>query len=449
MTTALLKQRLDKSYPTIARGEGVRLWDTDGRDYIDGSSGAMTANIGHGIPEIAEAIAAQARQVAFAFRTQFTNAPAETLAQRLADLAPGDLNYVCFVNSGSEASEHAMRVALHVWRERGQPSKVKILGRERSYHGMTMGALSMSGHDARRPDYGPLLHDFPVVPAAYGYRSAWADLPEEDQWQAANDWERAILAAGPETVAAVIAEPIVGAALGAVPAPKGYFKRLREICDTHGVLLIMDEVITGIGRTGSWFASIDEGIVPDMITTAKGLSAGYTPMGAVLLREPLVAAMRDGSGNAPFGHTFSGNPLSAAACLAVLDHIERNDLLSNARARGQELADGLRDLSQRYPHMVDVRGRGLLWGFEFVMDRHHKTPPPADFNATGLFVTLCQEEGLIVYPAGIAPYNNAAILSPPLSITSSEVTELLARLNKGLARMEVALDAITAEGGAK
>lgn len=443
MTTALLKQRLDKRYPTVARGKGVRLWDIEGRDYIDGSSGAMTANIGHGVAEIAAVMQRQAEQVAFTFRTQFTNEPAEELARRLTAVAPGDLNHAFFVSSGSEAAEHAMRVALHIWRERGQPGKVKVLGRERSYHGMTMGALSMSGHNARRPDYGPLLHPFASVPAADAYRSAWGDLPADQQWTAADDWERVLLAEGPETVAAVIAEPIVGAAAGAMPAPPGYFRRLREICDKHDVLLIMDEVITGLGRTGAWFASIDEGITPDMLITAKGLSAGYTPMGAVLIREPLVDSIRKGSGNAPFGHTFSGNPLSSAICLAVLEFIEQNDVIANARARGAELAAGLRDLSQRYRHMVDVRGRGLLWGFEFVLDRQDRTPPPAEFNATGVFADLCQAAGLIIYPAGIAPLNNAAMLAPPLTITSAEVTELLGRLSIGLAEMERRLDALS------
>lgn len=443
MASSLLKQNLGKVYPTVERGEGIWLWDREGRDYIDGCSGAMTANIGHGVASIAVAMQQQASQIAFTFRTQFTNGPAEELAARLTALAPGDLDHAFFVSSGSEASEHAMRVALHVWRERGQPAKLKILGRERSYHGMTMGALSMSGHEARRPDYGSLLHPFAVVPAAYAYRSDWAQLPEDEQWRAADDWEKAILAEGPDTVAAVIAEPIVGAAGGALVAPRGYFKRLREICDKHDVLLIMDEVITGMGRTGTWFASEAEGIVPDMIITAKGLSAGYAPMGAVLMREPLVESMRNGSGSAPFGHTFSGNPLSSAVCLAVLDHIETNGVLENVRVRGEELRQGLEALAQRYRHMVDVRGRGLLWGFEFVMDRQDRTPPPSAFNASGLFADLCQAAGLIVYPAGIAPYNNATLIAPPLVITAEEIQLLLARLDTGLEQMSARLNSLT------
>ncbi|NVK59559.1 MAG: aspartate aminotransferase family protein, partial [Rhodobacteraceae bacterium] len=216
----------------------------------------------------------------------------------------------------------------------------------------------------------------------------------------------------------------------------------REICDRHDVLLIADEVITGMGRTGSWFASGFEGIVPDILNTAKGLSAGYTPMGAVILRAPLVETIRQGSGLAPYGHTFSGNPLSAAICLAVLDYMEAHDVLGNVAARAAEMEAGLKALQQRYAHVADVRGRGLLWGFEFVMDRQGKTPPPAEFNATGTFVDLCWEEGLVVYPAGIKPLNNACLISPPLVITADELTELLTRMDRALAKMETRLLAL-------
>ncbi|WOI57838.1 aspartate aminotransferase family protein [Palleronia sp. LCG004] len=438
--SALLKVQVNKRHKVVDRGKGVWLWDTEGKDYIDGSSGAMAANIGHGVEEVADAMSAQARKVAFAFTNQFTNAPAEELARRLADLAPGDLSQVFFVNSGSEASEHALRLSLQYWREQGRPGKTRFISRERSYHGMTMGALSLSGHDGRRADYGAYLHKMPGVPAAYAYRSDWGTLDPGAQGEAAaRDWDRAILEAGAENVAAVILEPIVGAAGGALVPPEGYLRHVREICDRHDVLMIADEVITGMGRTGDWFACGHEGIVPDILTTAKGLSAGYAPMGAVILREHVAEALRTGSGASPYGHTFSGNPLGAATCLAVLDFMERHDVLGNVAARGREIEDGLRALAQRYPHMADVRGRGLLWGFEFVMDRETRTPPPAGFNATGRFVEACWEEGLVIYPAGVAPLNNACLVSPPLVITAEEVEELLARLDRALRVMETAL----------
>jgi adenosylmethionine-8-amino-7-oxononanoate aminotransferase len=445
MASALLKHIIDKPYAIVTHGKGVFLYDDQGRDFIDGSSGAMTANIGHGVTEIADVMKDQADRIAFSFRMQFTNGPAEELAARIASLAPGDLNWVFFVNSGSEASECAIRVALQYWREKGKTGKVKVLGREISYHGMTMGALSLSGHASRRADYGPLLHAFPAAPPAYAYRySESGENSDAYAQQAAQAFEDAILKQGVDTVAAVIAEPIVGAAGGVLVPPAGYFKLLREICDRLDVLLIMDEVITGLGRTGAWFASADEGIVPDIILTGKGTSAGYTPMAAVILRDPIVQAMRDGSGSAPFGHTFSGNPLGAAICLAVLDYVEREKLLDNARIRGDELQKGLEALSQRYRHMVDVRGRGLLWGFEFVTDRSSRQAPPPERNASAVFVQACFDEGLIVYPAGIAPLNNATIIAPPLVITDDELQELLRRLDRALATMEEKMNAWSA-----
>jgi len=443
VASALLKQSLRATYPTVSHGKGIWLYDTSGKAYIDGTGGAMTASIGHAVPEIAAAVARQMESVSFSYRTQFTNAPAEALANRLAALAPGDLNHVFFVNSGSEAAEHSIRVALHVWRERGKPQKTRILARHRSYHGMTMGALSMSGHEVRRKDYGPLLHTFPAVPPAYCFRCPWGKNRASCQMDCAEAWEHAILAEGPENVAAIIAEPIVGAAGGVLMPKEGYFRRLRDICDKYDVLLILDEVITGMGRTGEWFAAQWNDVVPDILMIGKALSAGYTPMAAVLLREPLVASMRAGSGTAPFGHTFSGNPLSAATCLAVLDYMEDHQVMANVRARGEQLGCGLMALAQRFGFVADVRGHGLLWGFEFVTgsDRH-AAPDPAKAVAAR-FGDLCFAEGLIVYPSGVAPLNNAVLLSPPLTITADEVTELLARLERGLEQIAPDLEAAT------
>jgi adenosylmethionine-8-amino-7-oxononanoate aminotransferase len=432
-----LKQIIDKKYPTVAYGEGIFLYDTEGRQYLDGSSGAMTASIGHGVDEIAEAAKEQCRRVAFTYRTQFTNLPAEELARRLTDIAPGDLDMAFFVNSGSEASEYAIRTAVSYWRERGLPGKVKILGRTISYHGMTMGALSMSGHAARRPDYGSLLHAFSFAPPAYAYRFALLGESEEVYAaRAAKAFEDAIQNEDPGTVAAVIVEPIVGAAGGVLTPPAGYFARLRDICDRLDVLLIIDEVITGMGRTGDWFASSYEDVVPDLLLIGKGMSAGYSPVAGVLLRSHIVEALREGSGVAPFGHTFSGNPLGAATCLAVLDFMEREDILANVRQRGKQLEEGLLSLATRYRCIADVRGRGLLWGFEFVMDQESKQAPDPALGAAGLFVDECLDQGLIVYPAGIAPLNNAVILSPPLVITEEETRELLVKLEKALRAME-------------
>ncbi|WNZ05089.1 aminotransferase class III-fold pyridoxal phosphate-dependent enzyme [Paenarthrobacter ureafaciens] len=433
----LLKQTIDKTYPVVTHGKGIYLYDSDGRQYLDGCSGAMTANIGHGVEDVAEAMEKQCRRVAFTYRTQFTNLPAEALARRLTDLAPGDLDWAFFVNSGSEASEFAIRTAVSYWRDRGILGKVKVLGRNISYHGMTMGALSMSGHAARRPDYGPLLHAFSFAPPAYAYRFGQPGETEEAYAQrAATAFEDAIRDEDPDTVAAVIVEPIVGAAGGVLIPPAGYLARLREVCDRLNVLLIIDEVITGIGRTGDWFASSRENVVPDLLLIGKGLSAGYYPVAGILLRSHVVEALREGSGVAPFGHTFSGNPLGAATCLAVLDFMEGRDVLANVRRRGKQLEAGLLSLAARYPCMADVRGRGLLWGFEFIMDQESREAPDPAFGAATTFVQECLVQGLIVYPAGIAPLNNAAILSPPLVITEEETRILLAKLEEALRAME-------------
>lgn len=434
--SALLKPSVDRTYPVVARGQGVFLYDRDGNQYLDGSSGPMAAAMGHGSREIADAMRKQAEQVAFSYRTQFTNEPAEMLAERLTALAPGDLTRAFFVSSGSEATEFSMRAAIGYWKERGLPSKVKILSRERSYHGMTLGALSMSGHPGRRPDYGTLLHTFPVAPPAYPYRFAH-EHESEDAYaeRSAREFEQAIVDEDPRTVAAVIVEPIVGAAGGAIVPPGGYLKRLREICDRLGVLLIADEVITGIGRTGDWFACEHEGIVPDLMALGKGLSGGYSPIAGVLMREHVAEAFEHGSGITPFGHTFSGNPLSAATCLAVLDIMQRDNILQNVRERGAQLQAGLERLSHRYECLSDVRGRGLLWGFEFVTDRQLRTPPPESEAINERFVHECWAERLIVYPAGVAPLNNAAIVSPPLIISQSEVEILLQRLEGAVRRI--------------
>src|SRR3954454_17372542 len=416
----------------VARAKGVFVYDDDGRDYLDGSGGAMTVSIGHGVPEVLAAMREQSERVCYTFRTHFGSDAADELAETLVSLAPGDIEHAFFVNSGSEATEMAMRTAVTYWRERGLPSKTHVLGRHASYHGMTMGALSVSGHDARRMEYSDLLHSFDVAPPPTCFRCESNVAPIDCPIHGAGVWDRVITDHGADRVAAVIVEPIVGAAGGVLTPPIGYLRQLREICDRHDVLLIADEVITGIGRTGRWFGCEHDGIVPDMISTAKGMSSGYTPMGAVLFRKHVVDALRARQPWAPLGHTFSANPLSAATCLAVVNYMRANDLLSNAVIRGEQLEEGLRLLSSRFPWMADVRGRGLLWGFEFVTDMESRRPIDSALLPSATFVNHCFDAGLIVYPAGFPPYNNAIIVSPPLVITESEMDTLLERLEIAL-----------------
>jgi adenosylmethionine-8-amino-7-oxononanoate aminotransferase len=436
MDTALLMP--DSSAPTVDRAEGVYIFDNVGRRYLDGCGGAMTVSIGHGVGEVIEAMHAQAAKVSFVYRTQFTNEPAKALASELTAVAPGDLNHAFFVNSGSEATELAMRVAIQYWRARGRPTKTRILGRKLSYHGMTMGALTMSGHEARRADYGDLLQDFALAAPPYDFRFPVSG-PDAEGF-GAGVWDRVLREEGADSIAAVIVEPIVGAAGGALTPPIGYLAALREICDRHQVLLITDEVVTGLGRTGRWFACEHDEVVPDLIACGKGLTSGYTPLGAVLFRNHIVEALFGVGHGAPFGHTFSNNPLSCSAALAVLRFMKRNAILGNVAARGEQLRVGLAGLARRFPWIADPRGRGLLWGFEFVTDPDRRTPPTAERAANLRFVERCFENGLLVYPCGIAPLNNAVIVSPPLTISELEVDDLLERLAGSLEGFGAVID---------
>jgi adenosylmethionine-8-amino-7-oxononanoate aminotransferase len=433
--TALLQQTISASPPVVVGSRGVYLFDSSGRDYIDGSGGAMTVSIGHGVEEVLVAMQLQARQVCFAFRTQFTSEASEELAGVLTRLAPGDLNHVLFANSGSEVTEMAMRAAAQYWRELGKPQKTHVLGRTTSYHGMTLGALSMSGHDIRRRDYGDLLHSFNVGPTP----GCW-ERPSNVRVQEVEDpedWTPVIESYGAEKIAAIIVEPIIGAAGGVLVPPIGHLQKLRLMCDKLDILLIADEVVTGFGRTGEWFGCQHDYVVPDMIAAGKGMTSGYTPMAALLLCDRIVEAMSEGSNAVPFGHTFSGNPLSAATSLAVLRYMHERKVLENGNTRSPQLANGLRLLAERHRCMANVRGRGMLWGFDLVYPGTDPSLAPDQPNKS-VFVADCFEAGLIVYPAGIPP-RSAAIISPPLTITEAEVNDLLARLDIGMSRFSARL----------
>ncbi|WP_250282032.1 MULTISPECIES: aminotransferase class III-fold pyridoxal phosphate-dependent enzyme [unclassified Frankia] len=408
--------------PQIASGRGIYLYDEEGRRYLDGCSGAVVANIGHGVTEVNAAIAAQAEQIAFVYRTQFDNAPAVRLQRRLASLTPGDLDAVTLVNSGSEANEAAIRLAVQYWRAVGQPGKTRILARRTSYHGMTMGALSLSGHPHRREGLESLLIDVPRVVSPYA-------CPPGQGREWAADWDRMIREVGADQVAAVIVEPVVGAAGGAIPSPPGYLLELRTICDRHGVLLIADEVMTGLGRTGVWFASAVDGVVPDIVTVGKGMSAGYAPMAAMITRVGLDRTVRATGTDRVFGHTYSGNPLGAAACLAVLDYLEDHDLLLRAREAGSILREGLLSLAQRHPAISDVRGQGLLLGMELA-------GVDVGPHAAQRLTDLAFDCGLLLYPAGTDESPDAVIIAPPLVIEDGQLDELLGLLDESLTLLE-------------
>ncbi|MGO4888417.1 aspartate aminotransferase family protein [Anaerobacillus sp. MEB173] len=438
----LIKPVLDQDYPTVLRGKGIYLYDTNGKKYIDASSGAVTASIGHGVPEIINAMNEQANKVSFVYRSQFTSDPAERLAEKLAQLAPGDVNWSFFVNSGSEATETAMKIAIQYWQEKGHHSKNKILSRWMSYHGITIGALSMSGHIGRRQRFVPLLEEWPTVSAPYCYRCPFHQTYPECNIFCAEELERAIKRVGKEHIAAFIAEPVIGAAAAAVVPPEDYYVKIKEICERNQILFIADEVMTGIGRTGKMFAMDHWGVVPDLIALGKGMSAGYTPMAATLVSDRVMEPIMNGSKLIMSGHTYSANPQSAAVSLAVLHYIEKEKLIEKVEEKSTFLFKELCQVAISHPIIGDVRGKGLLVGVEFVSNLVNKVPFKSEINLTNLVINKAMEKGLLLYPAAAGDDGiggSAVLITPPLVITENEVKELVVLFKKTIEAVELEL----------
>jgi adenosylmethionine-8-amino-7-oxononanoate aminotransferase len=429
----LIKPNLDEAYPVIDYGKGVYLFDVDGKRYLDAASGAVTANIGHGVPEIIDAMNEQAKKVSFVYRSQFTSEAAERLAEKIASLAPGDLNWSFFVNSGSEATETAMKMAIQYFQEQGIQTKTKVLSRWVSYHGITLGALSMSGHTGRRARFVPLLEDFPVINPPYCYRCPYGLEAPSCNYLCARELETAIKRIGADSIAAFIAEPVIGAAGAAINPPKDYFKIIKSICDENNILFIADEVMTGSGRTGTMLACEHWGVVPDIVTLGKGMGAGYAPIAAAVASEKVMKPILAGSKSVMSGHTLSANPQSCAVSLAVIEYIEKNKIMKKVEEKGDYLRKQLEKLMDQFLFIGDVRGKGLLLGIEFVMDRKTKTPFPRNELITQKMVELSKDKGLIVYPAGAGidgVNGDAIIISPPLTITEPEIDELIELLTQ-------------------
>jgi adenosylmethionine-8-amino-7-oxononanoate aminotransferase len=431
----LIKPVLDVVYPTIDHGKGVYLYDKNNKDYIDGSSGAVTASIGHGVPDIIKAINDQAAKVSFVYRSQFTSEPAEALAKKLSEMTPGDLNWSFFVNSGSEATETAMKIAIQYWQEQGVFTKTKIISRFISYHGITLGALSMSGHVGRRERFISLLEDFPNVSAPYCYRCPFEQTYPSCNLLCAKELDRTIKRVGKQSIAAFIAEPIIGAAGGAIVPPEGYYEEIKEICDRSDILFIADEVMTGIGRTGKMLAIEHWNVIPDIVALGKGMTAGYTPMAATLVSDRVMEPILKGSKIIMSGHTYSANPQSAAVSLAVLEYIENNKLIEKGKQMGDYLLKQLGKIAQDFTFIGDIRGKGLLIGIEFVINKECKAP----VKLATIVIKKAMEHGLIVYPSGAGDEGvtgDAILISPPLVITKNEVDELVTRLKKALIAVE-------------
>lgn len=427
-------------YPKIQKGEGVYLYGEDGKRYLDACSGSAVANIGHGNKEIAEFAKQQIERIAFTHLSRWTVDVIEECAAKVCEWAPGDLNHVYFVSGGSEATETAMKMARQYFIERDgkKSSKWKVISKWDSYHGNTLGALSMTGHPGRRKYYDPMLANFPKIPQFYHYRNPWGcKTAEETSIKAAEALETEILRQGADNIAAFITEPVVGSAIPGVHPEKIYFEMVREICNKYDVLLIVDEVMAGFGRTGEKFAVDHFGTVPDIIACAKGMSAGYTPMGATICNDEIFdTIMVKGSGNFVHGHTYASNPLSCGISLKVLEIIERENYLENAKVQGAYFLEKLQEL-YKYPIIGDVRGKGLMTGLEFVKDQSTKEPFEVSENVKGKFAVNCLAEGIVPYPGGGSAdgvRGDDTLLAPPINITREEVDELLAGLEKAVAK---------------
>lgn len=431
---------MDEIYPKAVKGSGIYLYDEDGNKYIDGSSGAVTASIGHGNKEIIHAMLEQAKKVSFVYRSQFTTEPAEELACKLNNLVDADEPYWSFlVNSGSEATETAMKMAIQHWQEQGFDKKNKILSRWISYHGITIGALSMSGHVYRRARFAPLLDECPAVSAPYCFRCPFNLNYPTCGLFCASELETAINRVGSERIAAFIAEPIVGAAGGVIVPPEGYYQKIKEICEKNNILFIADEVMTGMGRTGKMFAMEHWNVKPDLIVLGKGISSGYSPLAATLASKKVMDPILSGSKSVMSGHTFSANPQSAATALAVIHYIERMKLIDHSCKNGSYLIEKLKNMAKNNPIIGDVRGKGLMIGVEFV-DPLTKEPFPTVEQMTTRVIKKAREKGLILYPANAGKdglVGDAVIIAPPLIIKKKEMKQLLSIFEETLREIQL------------
>ncbi|MEP2531186.1 aspartate aminotransferase family protein [Shimia sp.] len=424
------------SLPTATAGDGCFLIDADGKRYFDGSGGAAVSCLGHSNARVADAVKAQIDTLAFAHTGFFTSDPAEDLADLLIANAPGTLDRAYFVSGGSEAVESAIKLARQYHIENGEPQRRHLIARRQSYHGNTLGALAAGGNEWRRQQFSPLLVDVTHIAPCFEYADRHADeTPDAYGQRVAQELEDEILRLGPDTVMAFMAEPVVGATLGAVPPVEGYYARIREICDQYGVLLILDEVMCGMGRTGHLFACDAEGIAPDILTTAKGLGAGYQPIGAMLCTRKIYDAIASGTGFFQHGHTYNGHPVAAAAGLAVLRELLDNDLVAQVRQRGTYLETELRRRFGQHPHIGDIRGRGLFWGLEFVSDRDTKQPFDPVLGLAGRLKKAAIGHGLICYPmpgTRDGRHGDHVMLAPPFISTEAELNGALDSLERAI-----------------
>lgn len=439
--TDVIHRDLNRTYPVIERGEGVYLYDTTGKRYLDGSGGsAAVTSIGHGVREVVDAMADQALRLACSPTHAFSNEPIESAAQLILErFAPANMARIFFCSSGSEANENAVKMAVQYHRERGEATRQIVISRWNSFHGLTIATLGLSGHTGRRRKLVPILPPSHHIAPCHFYRYGGNRDATTYGRQAAEALDLEIRNLGPENVAAFIAEPVVGATLGAVPAVEGYFQRIREICDAHGVLLIADEVMTGFGRTGRAFG-IDHWDVPaDIISMAKGISGGYAPLGAVMASEEIVQTVRSRSGSFLIGGTASGNPLSCAVASAALGYVLDHGLIENAADGGGYLLAQLQQIKAAHPIVGDVRGQGLLVGLEFVADLESKAPFEPKMQVAKRISDATFANGLLSYPGQGTVDGTSGdhiMYAPPLTITRAQIDELIAILDAAIGQVE-------------
>jgi adenosylmethionine-8-amino-7-oxononanoate aminotransferase len=430
--TRILHRQISHSYPVAATARGVIIHDSAGKEYIDASGGAAVSCLGHAHPDVLAAMHKQLDQLAYAHTSFFTSQVAEELADDLITHAPSGLDRVFYVSGGSEAVEAALKLARQYFVERAQPQRRFIIARRQSYHGVTLGALAVGGREWQRKQFGPLLFETYHVSPAYEYRGKRpGETTEAYGLRLAEELESKIDELGGENVIAFVAETVVGATLGAAPAAPGYFRRVREICSRHGILLILDEVMCGMGRTGTLHACEQEGISPDLMAIAKGLGGGYAPIGALLIGEKIFNTLAEGSGAFLHSHTYMGHPLACAAALAVQRVIRRDNLLENVRRQGDYLSRRLNERFGNHPFVGDLRGRGLFQGIEIVSDRGTKEPFDPSHRLHARIKHEAMTRGLMVYPMGgtvDGTRGDHVLLAPPFIIDNSAIDTIVERL---------------------
>jgi adenosylmethionine-8-amino-7-oxononanoate aminotransferase len=434
-------RRMAHEYSLIERGAGVHLYDTEGRRYLDASGGPLVVNIGHGVQSVAAAIAEQASRVAYVHGNLFSTAVLETYSEKLATKVPLPDPRFYYLSSGSEAVETALKFARQVQVARGEGQRDRIISRWGSYHGMTLGTLAVSGKPAMRHLYAPMFRDMPHIEPPYCYRCPFGSTYPACELACAQQLQTEILRQGPERVAAFIGEPVGGATLGAIVPPDGYWPLVRQICERYGVMLIADEVLTGFGRTGAWFAMEGLGAEPDVMVMAKGSTGGYFPFSITAVRAADVEAIRWAHGDFNHGGTFSHHAVGAAAALATMEHLEAHDLVARAALLGDYLGHRLKEAILDLPGVGDVRGIGMMWAVEFVADRQTKAPYPAERAFAARVCAHCREMGVLLYPGhGSADgvQGDHLMIAPPYVVTEEQIEVVVETLSRAIQRASAA-----------